>query len=174
MQFAAQNPPEFDSSFDLKLEAYVLNGFTPDVIGVLYCDNARSKKFTADLRAMFPKLVYANEHAGFGYVAVKAMAKAWAKAGTTKTEDVFKALEGDIEVVEAPGGDWILRGDQHHAAMPSYLFKVNDDHTLTLITDLGMTEPSFLKEAGVDMRKAAPNRQFLPPDNPAWAKYFKK
>jgi urea ABC transporter substrate-binding protein len=147
---------------------YVSPGFIEDVPG----DN--SKKFTADLRAMFPKLVYANEHAGFGYVAVKAMAKAWAKAGTTKTEDVIKALESDIEVAEAPGGDWILRGDQHHAAMPSYLFKVNDDHTLTLITELGMTEPSFLKQAGVDMRKTAPNRQFLPPDNPAWAKYFKK
>jgi branched-chain amino acid transport system substrate-binding protein len=37
-----------------------------------------------------------------------------------------------------------------------------------------MTEPSFLKQAGVDMRKSAPNRQFLPPDNPAWAQFFKK
>jgi Uncharacterised protein family (UPF0182) len=41
-------------------------------------------------------------------------------------------------------------------------------------TRLGMTEPSFLKQAGVDMRKSAPNRQFLPPNNPAWAQFFKK
>jgi urea transport system substrate-binding protein len=147
---------------------YVSPGFIEDVPG----DN--SKKFTAALRAMFPNLVYANEHAGYGYVAVMAMGKAWAKAGTTETEAVIKALESDIDVPNAPGGPWILRGDQHHAAMHSYLFKVNDNHTLELITDLGMTEPSFLKQAGIDMRKSAPNRQFLPPDNPAWAQYFKK
>jgi len=147
---------------------YVSPGFIEDVPG----DN--SKKFTAALRAMFPNLVYANEHAGYGYVAAMAMGKAWAKAGTTETEAVIKALESDIDVPKAPGGPWILRGDQHHAAMHSYLFKVNDNHTLELITDLGMTEPSFLKQAGIDMRKSAPNRQFLPPDNPAWAQYFKK
>jgi urea ABC transporter substrate-binding protein len=147
---------------------YVSPGFIEDVPG------DSSKKFTSKLRAMFPKMVYANEHAGFGYVAVKAMAAAWAKAGTTNTEQTIKALESDIEIPDAPGGPWILRGDQHHAAMHSYLFKVDDNHNLVLITDLGMTEPSFLKQAGVDMRKNAPNRQFLPPDNPAWAQYFKK
>ncbi len=147
---------------------YVTPGFIEDVPG----DN--SKKFTAHIRDMFPNVIYVNEHAGFGYVAVKAMAIAWAKAGTVNTEDVIKALESGVEVPEAPGGDWIMRGDQHHAAMPSYLFKVNDDHSLTLIAKLGMTEPSFLKQAGVDMRKSAPNRQFLPPDNPAWAQFFKK
>ena len=147
---------------------YVTPGFIEDVPG----DN--SKKFTAHIRDMFPNVIYVNEHAGFGYVAVKAMAIAWAKAGTMNTEDVIKALESGVEVPEAPGGDWIMRGDQHHAAMPSYLFKVNDDHSLTLIANLGMTEPSFLKQAGVDMRKSAPNRQFLPPDNPAWAQFFKK
>jgi urea ABC transporter substrate-binding protein len=147
---------------------YVTPGFIEDVPG------ENSKKFTAHIRDMFPNVIYVNEHAGFGYVAVKAMAIAWAKAGTVNTEDVIKALESGVEVPEAPGGDWIMRGDQHHAAMPSYLFKVNDDHSLTLIASLGMTEPSFLKQAGVDMRKSAPNRQFLPPDNPAWAQFFKK
>jgi branched-chain amino acid transport system substrate-binding protein len=147
---------------------YVSPGYIEDVPG------ASSKAFVAKIRAMFPKVVYVNEHAGFGYVAVKAMAIAWARAGTTDTEKVIKALEQDVEVPDAPGGPWILRGDQHHAAMHTYLFRVNEDHSLTLITDLGMTEPTFLEQAGVDMRKSAPGRQFLPPDNPAWAKYFKK
>lgn len=145
---------------------HVSPGYIEDVPG------ENSKNFATKLRAMFPDMVYANEHAGFGYVAIKAMAKAWEKAGTTETEATIKALESDIEVPEAPGGKWILRGDQHHAAMPSYLFVVNDDHTLTFMQDLGMTEPTFLKEAGVDMRKEAPGRQFLPPDNPNWAKFF--
>jgi urea ABC transporter substrate-binding protein len=147
---------------------YVSPGYIEDVPG----DN--SKAFFTKLKAMFPKLIYANEHAGYGYVAVKAMAKAWAKAGTVKTEDVIKALETDIEVPEAPGGLWILRGEAHHAAMHTYLFKVNDDHSLSLINDNGFIEPNFLKEVGVDVRKNPPERQFLPPDNPQWATFFKK
>ena len=131
-----------------------------------------SVAFVSKLRAMFPEMVYANEHAGFGYVAVKAMAAAWQKAGTTDTDAVIDALESDIEVPEAPGGPWKLHGDQHHAAMHSYLFKVNEDHSLTLITDLGYTEPTFLRDIGVNMREKAPGRQFLPPDNPEWVPFF--
>jgi len=145
---------------------YVPPGYIEDVPG----DN--SKAFAEKIRAMFPDVVYVNEHAGFGYTAVKAMGEAWKKAGTVETEAVIDALETDITVPEAPGGEWILRGTQHHAAMPTYFFKVNDKHELELITNLGMTEPTFLTEVGVDMTKEAPNRQFLPPDNPAWKQYF--
>jgi branched-chain amino acid transport system substrate-binding protein len=147
---------------------YVSPGYIQDVPG------KNSEIFVKKLRAMFPNLVYANEHSAFGYVAVKAMADAWARAGTTKTEAVIKALEGDITVPEAPGGKWILRGWAHSAAMPTYLFRVNKDNSLTLIHDNGFIEPNFLKECGVDMRKRAPDRQYLPPDNPQWTKFFKK
>lgn len=58
--------------------------------------------------------------------------------------------------------------------MHTYLFKVNEDHSLSLIHDNGFIEPAFLKEVGVDMRKNPPDRQFLPPDNPQWAQFFKK
>lgn len=145
---------------------YVPPGYIEDVPG------ENSKAFAEKIRAMFPDVVYVNEHAGFGYTAVKAMGEAWKKAGTVETEAVIDALETDITVPEAPGGEWILRGNQHHAAMPTYFFKVNDKHELELITNLGMTEPTFLTEVGVDMTKEAPNRQFLPPDNPAWKQYF--
>ncbi|MFT4099462.1 MAG: ABC transporter substrate-binding protein [Burkholderiaceae bacterium] len=127
-----------------------------------------SRAFVEKIRKLFPKVDYVNEHAAFGYVAVKAMAEAWKKAGTTETEAVIKALESGIEVPDAPGGKWILRGDQHHAAMPAYLFGVQKDHSLKLLTELPLTEPVFLKDLGVDMRKSAPNRQYLPSDNPAW------
>jgi branched-chain amino acid transport system substrate-binding protein len=146
---------------------YVPPGYIEDVPG------EASKEFARKIRAMFPDVPYVNEHAAFGYVAVKAMAAAWAKAGTVDTDKVITALEGDISIPDAPGGPWTMRGSQHHAAMPTYLFKVEDDHSLKLITDLGVTEPTFLSEVGVDMRKEAPGRQFLPPDNPAWAKFFK-
>lgn len=145
---------------------YVSPGYIEDV------PHPNSERFAKDIREMFPEVVYVNEHAGFGYTAVKAMAKAWEKAGTTETDEVIAALQSGIEVPEAPGGPWKLHGDQHHAAMHSYLFKVNDDHTLSLIADLGYTEPTFLKDIGVDMREKTPNRQFLPPDNPNWAPFF--
>ncbi len=146
---------------------YVSPGYIEDF------SNENSKIFVKNIRAMFPDMEYVNEHAGFGYTAVKAMAKAWEKAGTTDTDSVIIALESDIEVSEAPGGAWKLDGSQHHAAMPTYLYRVTEDHSLELITDLGYTEPTFLKNTGIDMRKKAPGRQFLPPDNPDWKDFFK-
>jgi branched-chain amino acid transport system substrate-binding protein len=146
---------------------YVPPGYIEDVPG------EASKAFAEKIRAMFPDTVYVNEHAAFGYVAVKAMAEAWKKAGTTDTDAVIKALEEDVSIPDAPGGPWTLRGSQHHAAMPTYLFKVNDKHELELVTELGVSEPTFLTDVGVDMRKEAPGRQFLPPDNPKWADFFK-
>jgi urea ABC transporter substrate-binding protein len=145
---------------------YVPPGYIEDVPG------ETSKAFAAKIRAMFPDTVYVNEHAAFGYVAVKAMAEAWKKAGTTDANAVIKALEGDISIPDAPGGPWTLRGSQHHAAMPTYLFKVDDKHKLSLITALGVNEPTFLTDVGVDMTKKSPGRQFLPPDNPKWKIFF--
>ena len=146
---------------------YVPPGYIEDVPG------EQSKAFAAKIRAMFPGVPYVNEHAAFGYVAVKAMAQAWQKAGTVETEKVIDALNSDISIPDAPGGPWTLRGSQHHAAMPSYLFKVKDDHTLELLTEFGVTEPSFLKDVGVDLTKKNPARQFLPPDKPEWSQFFK-
>ncbi len=141
-------------------------GYIEDVPG------EASEAFVAKIREMFPEVVYVNEHAAFGYVAVKAMAEAWARAGTTETEAVLAALGEDISIPDAPGGPWTLRGDQHHAAMPTYLFEVQDDHSLVLISELGVTEPTFLSDLGVDMREGAPGRQFLPSDNPEWSAFF--
>lgn len=148
---------------------HVPPGYIEDVPG------ENSEAFAAKIRERHPDAAYVNEHAAFGYVAVKAMAKAWQIAGTTDTDAVIDALEtGDITVEEAPGGSWKLDGEQHHAAMPTYLFKVNDDHSLTMIEDLGVIEPSFLKDIGVNVRdlKAGDGRSYLPPDNPAWAQFF--
>jgi branched-chain amino acid transport system substrate-binding protein len=148
---------------------HVPPGYIEDVAG------KNSEVFVEKIRARHPNAKYVNEHAGFGYTAVKAMAKAWGKAKTTETEAVIDALEAGIIVSEAPGGSWELYGDQHHAAMPTYLFRVNEDHSLSLISELGITEPSFLKDIGVDVRKlgAGDGRSYLPSDNPAWAGFFK-
>lgn len=149
---------------------YVAPGYIEDVPG------ESSEAFAAKIRERHPGAVYVNEHAAFGYAAVKAMAQAWAEAETTDTEAVIDALESGETVVEnAPGGSWKLSGEQHHAAMPTYLFKVNEDHSLTLIEELGVTDPSFLRDIDVDVREfgVGDGRAYLPQDNPAWAKFFK-
>lgn len=161
-------------------DGYEHKRFAPPSLANLYVPPAyiedvpgeASKNFAAKIRAMFPQTVYVNEHAAFGYVAVKAMAAAWQKAGTTDTEAVLAALNQDISIPDAPGGPWVLRGSQHHAAMHTYLFRVDEQHHLDLVTDLGMTEPTFLKDIGVDLAKKAPGRQFLPIDNPKWRQFF--
>ena len=148
---------------------HVPPGYIEDVPG------ENSKIFVEKIRARHPDAPYVNEHAGFGYTAVWAMANAWAKAGTTETEAVIDALESGISVDQAPGGSWTMVGDQHHASMPTYLFKVEDDHSLTLITELGVNPPTFLKDIGVDVStlKSGDGYSYLPPDNPAWAGFFK-
>ncbi len=161
-------------------DGYEHKRFAPPSLANLYVPPAyiedvpgeASKNFAAKIRAMFPQTVYVNEHAAFGYVAVKAMAAAWQKAGTTETEAVLAALNQDISIPDAPGGPWVLRGTQHHAAMHTYLFRVDEQHHLDLVTDLGMTEPTFLKDIGVNLAKKAPGRQFLPIDNPKWRQFF--
>ena len=147
---------------------HVPPGYIEDVPG------ENSEAFAAKIRERHPDAPYVNEHAAFGYVAVKAMAKAWAAAGTTETEAVIEALEAGVTVEEAPGGSWSLVGDQHHAALPTYLFKVEADHSLSLISELGVTEPSFLSDIGVDVREfgSGDGETYLPTDNPAWADFF--
>jgi branched-chain amino acid transport system substrate-binding protein len=147
---------------------HVPPGYIEDVPG------EASETFVAKIRERHPDATYVNEHAAFGYIAVKAMAEAWAKAGTTETEAVIEALESGITVEEAPGGYWSLAGDQHHAAMPTYMFRVQDDHSLELITELGVTEPSFLSDIGVDVRELGPGEgtSYLPSDNPEWEQFF--
>ncbi|WP_347312039.1 ABC transporter substrate-binding protein [Defluviimonas sp. SAOS-178_SWC] len=147
---------------------HVPPGYIEDVPG------EASESFVQKIRERHPDAPYVNEHAAFGYVAVKAMAKAWAAAGTTETEAVIDALEAGVTVEDAPGGFWSLAGDQHHAAMPTYLFRVEADHSLALIKELGVTEPTFLKDIGVDVRElgSGEGETYLPTDNPAWAKFF--
>lgn len=134
-----------------------------------------NEPFMKRFRERFPdttKFPYINQGAGYGWTVVHAMAEAWKRAGTTETEATIKALEEDIEIADHPGGRWVLRGAVHHAAQHTYLFSIDAEHNLTFVADLGFTEPTFLQDIGVDMRKKAPGRPFLPRDNPEWATFF--
>lgn len=146
---------------------HVPPGYIEDVPG------ENSETFVAKIRERHPDAPYVNEHAGFGYTAVWAMANAWEKAGTTETEAVIDALESGIEVEQAPGGSWAM-GPSHHAAMPTYLFRVEEDHSLTLVKELGVNPPTFLKEIGVSVPdlNSGDGHSYLPPDHPEWKKFF--
>ena len=131
-----------------------------------------AKVFSDKLREVYPDYVYMNEQAATGYTAVKAMARAWEKAGTTEVEAVIDALESGIEVPEAPGGPWRMNGATHHAEMNIYLFHIDAEHNLTLLEDLGMQASTFLTDMGIDLRVEAPGRQYTPFDNPEWKSFF--
>jgi urea ABC transporter substrate-binding protein len=149
---------------------YATIGYSEDV------PHANNAPFMKRFRERFPdktKFPYINQGAGYGWTAVYAMAEAWRRAGTTETEATIKALEEDIEIADSPGGRWVMRGAVHHAGQNTYLFSIDDKHNLKLVADLGYAEPTFLEEIGVDMRKKAPGRAFLPRDNPEWAGFFK-
>ncbi|MBJ90269.1 MAG: hypothetical protein CMO98_10455 [Woeseia sp.] len=149
---------------------YATIGYSEDV------PHPNNAPFIKRFRERFPdetKFPYINQGAGFGWTATYAMAEAWKRAGTTETEAVIKALEEDIEIADSPGGRWVLRGAVHHAGQHTYLYKIDENHNLTLAADLGYSEPTFLQDIGVDMRKKSPGRAFLPRDNPEWAGFFK-
>lgn len=146
---------------------YVPPGYIEDVPG------EASKAFAEKIRTAHPDIPYVNEHAAFGYVAVKAMGIAWERAGTTETEAVIAALEQGVSIPDAPGGPWELDGKQHHAAMHTWLFRVADDHSLELVSDLGLTPPTFLSDLGIDLTVDNPARSYLPRDFADWTAFYK-
>lgn len=148
---------------------YVSPAYIEDVPG------KTSQEFAKKIRKIAPDTPYVNEHARFGYIAVKAMAQAWQKAGTTDTEAVIDVLESGEIQDGSSDLPWKLLPN-HHAAMKTFLFKVDNSHKLELVKELGYTEPKFLDEIGIDLegKDKAVNKSFLPQDNPDWKKFFSK
>jgi branched-chain amino acid transport system substrate-binding protein len=133
-----------------------------------------AQDFVKRLKNEYPDMGYVSEHTAFAYIAVKAMAKAWERAGTTETEAVIDALEEGISLPNSPVGKWQLYGDQHYAGMPTYLFRVNEEHDLELIETFDFTPASFIKKLGVDLREKGPDfsKTLSPRDVPEWEQYF--
>jgi branched-chain amino acid transport system substrate-binding protein len=131
-----------------------------------------AKKFVDDIRTKFPDMKYVNECARCAYIAVNLMALAWAKAGTTETPAVLKALNSGLSF-DGPEGKVSLDPATHHLAMDIQMAQVQADHSVKFVADLGVVEPSWLKSLGVDLANKPQSKQYLPSDDPKLASFLK-
>lgn len=134
--------------------------------------NASAKTFVDAIRAKYSDMKYVNECARCAYIAVNLMALAWAKAGTTDTDAVIKALESGISF-DGPDGKVTLDPATHHLAMQMRMAQVQADHSIKFVADLGEVKPWWLSSMGVDLTKKPESKQYLPGDDPNLAKYLK-
>ncbi len=133
-----------------------------------------AKKFVDNFRKKYPKEPYINQPADCGYVATHLMAKAWAKAGTTETEAVIKALESGIDF-DAPQGKVTMDPRVHECSLPMRMARVTEEHDIEWIGDLGTIQPDqwLIDDLHVDLRKSDPEKWYTPKDDPALQKYLK-
>ncbi len=131
-----------------------------------------AKTFVDAFRAKFPNAPYVNQPARCAYVAVNLMAKAWTKAGTTKTDPVLAALQSGL-TFDAPEGPVALDPATHHLAMDIRLAQVQADHSIKFVADLGVIKPWWLKSLGVDLTTKSESKQYLPTDDPKMADALK-
>lgn len=134
--------------------------------------NTSAKTFVDAIRAKYSDMKYVNECARCAYIAVNLMALAWAKADTTETDAVIKALESGISF-DGPDGKVTLDPATHHLAMQMRMAQVQADHTVKFVAELGEVKPWWLSSMGVDLTKKPESRQYLPGDDPNLAKYLK-
>lgn len=135
--------------------------------------NADAKRFVDAIRAKYSDMKYVNECARCAYIAVNLMALAWAKAGTTETEAVIKALESGISF-NGPDGKVTLDPATHHLAMQMRMAQVQADHSIKFVAELGEVKPWWLRSLGVDLTKKRESKQYLPGDDPNLAKFLKR
>lgn len=132
-----------------------------------------AKTFVDAFRAKFPDAPYVNQPARCAYTAVNLMAKAWEIAGTTDTDKVIAALESGL-TFDAPEGKVLLDPATHHLTMTIRLAQVQSDHSIKFVENLGPIEPWWLRSLGVNLVRQNDGKQYLPWDDPRYAKYKKQ
>jgi branched-chain amino acid transport system substrate-binding protein len=132
-----------------------------------------NKEFLAAWRAKYPDEPYVNQPARCAYIAVNIMAEAWRRAGTTDTDAVIAALESGI-TFDAPEGRVLMDPATHHLTMNIRMAHVDEAHAISWVHDFGPVEPWWLRSLGVNLVRQNDGRQFLPWDDPRYAKYKKE
>lgn len=132
-----------------------------------------NKDFIKRWHAVWPEEPYINQPARCAYVAVKIMAKAWDIAGTTETDAVISALESGIGI-DAPEGPVLLDPATHHLSMVIRMAHIDDQHKVSWVHDFGSIETWWLRSLGVNLVAKNDAKQYLPWDDPRYAKYQKQ
>lgn len=131
---------------------------------------AANQDFLAAWHAKWPDEPYVNQPARCAYVAVNIMAEAWRRAGTTETDAVIAALESGI-TFDAPEGRVLLDPATHHLTMKIRMARVDEKHDISWVHEFGPVEPWWLRTLGVNLVRQNDGKQYLPWDDPRYAKY---
>jgi len=132
-----------------------------------------AREFVKKARAINPDEPYLNQMTRCAYVAIHLMALAWERAGTTETHAVVSALESGL-TFDAPEGRVLLDPATHHLTMNIRMGRVNENHDLEFVHDFGAIEPWWLRTLGVNLVRQNDAKQYLPWDDPRFAKFKKE
>lgn len=127
-------------------------------------------EFLAAWHAKMPDEPYVNQPARCAYVAVNIMAEAWRRAGTTDTDAVISALESGI-TFDAPEGRVLMDPATHHLTQTIRMAYIDEKHDVSWVHNFGPVEPWWLRTLGVNLVRQNDAKQFLPWDDPRYAKY---
>jgi urea transport system substrate-binding protein len=88
--------------------------------------------------------------------------KAVEAAGTPEREAVINAIETKDICVDSLEGKLCFDKPTHHVSHPIHIMKVEKDHSVTTVADLGVMPPVWLHEKGCDLAKNPQSTQFTP------------
>jgi urea transport system substrate-binding protein len=134
-------------------------------LGVNYMEELKTdenKSFVERWHAKYPSEPYINQPGEDSYVGVKLYAEAVRTAGTTERTAVIKAIETKDICTESPEGKICFDKSTHHVSHRVHIMKVEPDHSVTTVQDLGIVQPTWLGTMGCDLTKKAENKQFTP------------
>jgi urea ABC transporter substrate-binding protein len=156
-------------------QAYEHKRFKPPTLANMYVttnyieevDTPASKNFVARFHAKFPNEPYINQEAENSYLAVYLYKEMVERAkGSTKPADLRKIIAmGDVSF-DAPEGKVTIDPKSQHMSHTIYLAKVNDDHSISFPYVWHDIKPYWLGEAGADLTKKNPQKQYTPSDPP--------
>lgn len=121
-----------------------------------------NEAFVKRWHAKYPQEPYINQPAVDSYEGVRLYAKAVAAAGTTKTENVIKAIETQPICTNSPEGDICIDKTTHHTEHRINIVRVNNDHSISTIEDLGIVKPTWLNGQGCDLTTAKEAKFYMP------------
>ncbi|HEY0789619.1 MAG TPA: urea ABC transporter substrate-binding protein [Chthoniobacterales bacterium] len=156
-------------------QAYEHKRFKPPTLANMYVttnyieevETPASKDFVARFHAKFPNEPYINQEAENSYLAVYLYKEMVERAkGSTKPADLRKIIGmGDVSF-DAPEGKVTIDPKSQHMSHTIYLAKVNDDHSISFPYIWNDIKPYWLGEAGADLTKSDPHKQYTPSDPP--------
>lgn len=139
-------------------------------LGVNYMEelaNPENVPFVQAWRAKFPDEPYINQPGEDSYVGVKLYAEGVRLAGSADREAVIQAIQTEEVCTDSPEGRLCIDPTTHHVGHRIHIVKVEPDHSVKTIADLGVIAPTYLHEKGCDLTQKPEPVQFTPLDDVA-------